>query len=133
MTTLANSLRAGGFIQSEANYGRSRDEVPMLTGYGVLSAGTVLSMTASGYYVPCVASADDGSQVAVAVLYDQTDTDAEGWNQIAIAVTRAAEVRAEDLTFDASITTLDEQKSKWTQLEAVGIIVRQAGGVQASS
>jgi Bacteriophage lambda head decoration protein D len=133
-TVLQNRVRAGGFIQSEANFARSRDEVTLdgsSGGGGFMVAGTVLGMiTASGKYVPSPESASDGAQTAVAVLI--YDADATNGDVIGSVISRDAEVRAEELTYDPSVSTLNEQKAKWTQLAAVGIIVRQMGGVQVS-
>jgi len=132
MVTLTNRIRAGGFIQSEANYARSRDKVTIeggSGGAGYVYAGTVLGqITSTGKYVPSPHTGSDGSQTAVAILFE--DTDATEGDVVAGVVARDAEVRADSLTYDASVTTLGEQQAKWAQLEAVGIIVRIEGGVQ---
>lgn len=126
MTVLSNRIRAGGFIQSEANYARSRDMITIeggTGGAGQLYAGTVLGkVTATGNYLPSPASGGDGSQTAVAILWD--DVDATAGDVLAAAVTRDAEVRAADLRFDSSVDTDNEKAAKYTELAAVGIIVR---------
>lgn len=134
MTVLQNRIRAGGFIQSESNYARSRDMVTIdggTGGAGQLYAGTVLGkITASGKYVPSPATGGDGSQTAIAILWD--DCDATAGDVVAGVVSRDCEVRAADLRFDASVNTDPEKETKYTELAAVGIIVRTSTDVQTS-
>jgi head decoration protein D len=134
--TLTNVTRAGGFLQSEANFARSRDRVTIeggSPGAGKLAAGTVLGkISASGKYVASPDTGGDGSQTAVAILWDAVDaTDAD---VIATVIARDAEVRGEDLSYDSSVGT-DPTKiaTKSTQLALQNIIVRTQGGVQADS
>ena len=129
MTTLSDHLRAGAFIVSEANGARSRDTVTILGGTGgagVVLAGTVLGkLTSGGQYVPSPASGSDGSQTAIAVLFDDvdaTDADVEG----VVIISGDAEVRASDLLYDASVDTDNEKATKATELDAVGIKVRDS-------
>jgi hypothetical protein len=106
-TVLTNRVRAGGFIQSEANAYRSCDKVTIeggSGGTGVVYAGTVLGkITSSGKYIPSAASGSDGSQTAVAILYD--DVDATLGDVIGAVIARDAEVRADELCYDSSVTT----------------------------
>lgn len=124
--TLTNHLRAGGFIQSEANPSRSRDKITVVGGTGnagSLLAGTVLGkVTSSGKYLPSPDTGADGSETAVAVLFD--DVDATDGDVIATVVSRDAEVRAADLLYDVSVDDDTKKATKATQLAAVGIIVR---------
>lgn len=126
MTALTNHGRAGGFIQSEANFSRSRDQVTILGGTGgagKLIAGTVLGkLTSGGKYVPSPASGSDGSETAVAILID--DVDATDGDVIAAVFARDGEVRADDLVYESSVDTDNEKAAKATQLAAVDIIVR---------
>lgn len=126
MTVLQNRIRDGGFIQSEANYARARDMVTIAGGTGGaghLYAGTVLGkLTSGGKYVPSPASGADGSQTAIAILWGEVDA-TEG-DVVAAIVSRDCEVRAADLRFDSSVDTDNEKDAKYTQLAAVGIIVR---------
>ena len=136
MTALTNRIRAGGFIQSESAYARSRDQVVIeggtASGVNKLYAGTVLGMiTSSGKYIPSAHSGSDGSQTAVAILFD--DVDATDGDVVAAVISRDAEVRAADLAYDASVGTNGTyQAAKWAQLAAVGIIVRQDSDTQAT-
>lgn len=126
MTTLTNHLRAGAFIVSEGNGNISRDVVTIAGGTGgagALLAGTVLGkLTSGGAYVPSPASGADGSQTAIAILFD--DVDATDSDVLATVITRDAEVRASDLLYEATVDTDNEKAAKATQLAAVGIIVR---------
>lgn len=126
MTALTNHTRAGGFIQSEGNGFISRDTVTIsggTGGAGALKAGTVLGkLTSGGEYMPSPASGSDGSQTAIAILFD--DVDATDGDVLATVIARDAEVRASDLLYEATVDTDNEKAAKATQLAAVGIIVR---------
>ncbi len=127
---LTNKIRSGGFIESEANFARSRDEVVIeggTGGAGQLYAGTVLGkITATGKYVECKSAAGDGSQTALAILY--SDVDATAADVVAAVVSRDAEVRQADLTYDSSLTV----NTANTQLAAAGIIVRVSNDTQST-
>ena len=134
MATFTNRIREGGFMQSEANFARSRDKVTLegggSSGTDIYYAGSVLGqITASGKYKLSANTGSDGSQVAVAILWDDYVDTTDGDVVVGVCA-RDAEVRADSLTYDSSVTTLAEQEAKWAQLAAVGIIVRIEGGVQ---
>ncbi len=138
MTALSNRIRAGGFIQSEANWSRSRDKVTIDGSTGgelnkTLYAGSVLGkLTATGKYVLSAISGSDGSQVASAVLLE----DVVVTGDVVVGVlARDAEVRAEDLTYDATVVTSGNKDTKNAQLAATPtfIYVRSQGGVQTTS
>ena len=124
MTTLTESSRTGSFLLSEANGNRSREEITVITGQD-LPAGAVLGkITASGKYTAVSQGAGDGSQTAVAVLWQATDaTDAD---VKAAAIVRDAEVNREEMDFGGESTT--EIETAITELAAVGIIVRDNPG-----
>ncbi len=133
-----NKIRTLGFVQSLAQQCRSLDEVvfdPSVIGTGCYPPGMVLGkITASGTFVPSPESGSDGSQIAIAVLSDWFDTNFDptaNYGGVASVIARDAEVRAEDLSYDASVTTL-LQPFKWAQLLACGIVVRTVGGVQVA-
>lgn len=121
--TQTENPRALGFVLSEAEHGRSRDEITVVSGEGVLEAGTVLGkITASGKYAASPATGSDGSQVGVAVLcyrVDATSADAVG-----VAITRAAQVKAPELAYDATVNDATKTATKNGELTAVGIVVR---------
>ena len=134
MTVLTNRIRAGGFIQSEANYARARESVTIsggTGGAGVLYAGTVLGkLTSGGKYVASPATGSDGSQTAVAVLFDDVDATAD--DVVAGVLARDSEVRAADLTYDSSVDDDSKKAAKHTQLLAVGIVVRTSTDTEST-
>ncbi len=120
----ADPHQSGSYLNSEANDFRSRDRVMLAAGCGQLSFGTVLGrITASGLYVPSPDSADDGSEIACAILFE--DTDASGQNNVTVGVhIRECEVYIGALTFDPSvIADPNGVANKRAQLEAATIKV----------
>jgi len=116
-------VRKAGFIVSEANDWRSRDEVTLTVGAdATIVAGTVLGkITASGKYIVQLAAGADGSQTPAAILYANVSGNSEDITVTVVA--RDAEVNGAELTYDpaanaAAITTAN------AELAAVGIIVR---------
>lgn len=98
------------FLVSEAPGYISRDTILIAQGSGVAQGsldivipGTVLGqVTASGKYIPAVATATDGSQIPAALNMlpvDTTNADAK-----AAAITSNAEVVGAMITFDPSFT-----------------------------
>lgn len=91
---LTEGPRTAEWLLSEADGTRSRDVVTVhiLSGQS-LDSGTVLGkVTASGKYVPSVNAASDGSQTAVAVLYNDLDAPDADTDVQATAITCDAEV-----------------------------------------
>lgn len=102
MATATESVRSGEFLLSEGNGHISREEITVVSGAGVLSAGQVLGeITASGKYTAYAPAATDGTEVAAGILYGQVDAaiaDVKG-----LAIMRLAEVKEVSLTgFDAA-------------------------------
>lgn len=123
MAVMTETRHAGEFVLSEGNGNISRDNIVIVSGAGVVRAGTVLGkITASGKYTPSPATGADGSQVAVAVnLYEVDATSAD----VAVAaIMRDAEVNVNTLTYAASVDDNTKKAAKATQLAAVNIIVR---------
>jgi len=123
MAILTEGRHATEGLLSEANFHRSRDNIVVVSGAGVLSPGTVLAkITASGKYKPSTATGSDGGQTAIAVLLypvDATDADVP-----VAAITRDAEWNINTLAYDATVDDDTKKLAKRTQLAAVGIIVR---------
>lgn len=109
------AYRAGEFLHAEANGTLSRERIVIVSGAGVLNAGTVLGkITASGKYKAYSDAASDGSQTAAGILYasvDATSADASG-----VMIARHAEV------VQAALTGIDAAGK--TDLAAVQIIFR---------
>lgn len=124
--TQTENQRALGFVLSEAEHGRSRDEVTIASGSGVLKAGTVLGeITADGKFAPAphAETTDiEGAETATAVLaypVDATSADVK-----AVVIARAAQVKQLELVYDDSVDNAAKTATKVAQLAAVGIITR---------
>lgn len=123
MAALTEGRYAAEFVLSEASGSRSRDNITIVSGAGVVAAGTVLGkITASGKYKPSTDTGSDGGQTAIAIsLYKVDATSAD----VAVAaITRDAEVNRNILTYDSTVSDDTKKSAKHTQLAAVGIIVR---------
>lgn len=124
MPTLTQDIKSGPghYIVSEANGYRSRDVGTIAAGSGVLKPGAVLArVTATSKLVPYNPAGADGSQNAVAILYDGCDATAADVKRTVTA--RDSEVHAAVLTWAAGVT--DPQKATaLAALAALGIIAR---------
>ena len=133
MGTFTEGHHALEFLLSELPGHQSRDKATLISGQN-LPAGRVLGrITASGKYTEMDPGASDGSQIAAAILYGNTDATSADTECVVIA--RGAEVR-EVIgyvnflgTADVSITwksgTTDPQKATARgELASVGIITR---------
>lgn len=121
-TVLTDSLhRPFGFIVSEANGERSREQVTIDNGAD-LAPGTVLGkITSGGKYIAADQDAGDGSETAVAVLCGWAYAASEEVQ--AVAIVRDAEVNEEELIFAAANDAGEIAELK-ADLATVGIIVR---------
>lgn len=124
MATLYTEGRhTGEFLLSEANFHRSRDNIVILSGSGILAPGTVLGkITASGKYKPSTATGSDGAETASAVLW--SGVDATSADVPVAAITRDAEIKAFALSYDATVNDDTKKLAKRTQLAAAGLISR---------
>jgi Bacteriophage lambda head decoration protein D len=121
MPTLTEGRHAGGFLVWEASRDYCREVVTIVSGQ--LEPGTVLGkITVGGKYAAHDPDATDGTETAVAVLWDKAD--ASGGDVSAVAIVRGpAIVNRHDLVFagspdEAAITAAH------AALAAAGIIVR---------
>lgn len=122
MAVLTEGSYAGEALISEANGTQSRDEITIASGSN-LTANTVLGkVTASGKYVAYTVGASDGSQTAVAVLFDAVD--ATSVDKVGVAFTRNSEMAANSLAYGATVTTQGHKDTAIASLKLVGIIVR---------
>ncbi len=122
MTTLTETLHAGGFIVSEANGHLSREVVTVASGES-LKAGAVLGkITASGKYSAYDnADTTTGIGVAAAVLFD--DVDATSADATGVAVVRIAEVATAGLVFESDQDST-AQSAALVDLKSAYIIAR---------
>lgn len=97
MTVFNEGRHAAEFLVSEANGHRSRETVTIASGED-LAAGAVLGqVSADSTYKLYDPGNADGSETAVAVLYDAVD--ASGGEEPGVIVARDAEVDAAALTW----------------------------------
>lgn len=120
MATITEGQRTAGFIVSEANAYRSREEVTVDATGGALEPGTILGkITASGKYVRHDAGAADGSEAEAGILLSAIG--AEEATRTIIA--RDAEVMASELTYESGADATQKTTSN-AALASLGIIVR---------
>ncbi|EYD71803.1 head decoration protein [Limimaricola hongkongensis] len=126
MENKIDTARNLGCVLSEAEFGRSRDEVTIASGEGVLQPGTVLGkVTASGKFVASPNGSvvgKEGAETAVAVLAYRVD--AASADAQAVVISRAAQVKGPELAYEASVNDATKTATKADQLAAVGVIVR---------
>ncbi len=113
-------------LMSEANGHRSRDNITIAAGSGIIEPGTVLGkITASGKYTAspnAVVAPIAGAETATAIALYRAD--ATGGDVKISAITRDAEWNVNTLTYDASVNDDAKKATKRAQLAAVGIIAR---------
>lgn len=114
------------FLLSEANGARSRANIVVAAGAGVLAPGTVIGVvTASGKYAASGAAAVagfEGAETAAAVL--AYPVDATGDDVQAVAIVRDAEMKLPMLVFAAGVDTQPEKDAKLAALAASRLIAR---------
>lgn len=105
MVSKTKALGAGGYIVEQVSDHLSIDEITLTDGkYG---AGTVLGrVSATGKYKALDPAATDGSQTAVAILFDTVD--AASADKKGVATTNLTAVRATDLVWPDAITTAQQ-------------------------
>lgn len=110
------------YIVSEAHGYRSREQIVIASGSGVLKPGAVLGkVTAGGKYKPIAPGASDGTQNAAAILYEGCD--ATGADVRRTVTARDTEVHADVLVWPAG-TTDPQKTTALAALAALGIIGR---------
>lgn len=123
MPVLTKGLRpTAHYLVSEANGFRSREVGVIASGSGKLDAGAVLGrVTATKKLVPLAPAASDGSQTAVAILYEACDATSADVRRTTTA--RDSEVQAAVLVWPAG-TTDNQKTAALAQLAALGIAAR---------
>src|SRR5690606_5214096 len=118
---LNETPHAGGFILSEANGKRSRENITIASGEN-LQAGAVLGkITANGHYAAYDNDATNGVQTAAGILLAAVD--ATGGAKPGVAIVRDAEVNEHELVWDEDNDTSDITAGV-ADLLALGIILR---------
>ncbi|MBZ8133233.1 head decoration protein [Afifella sp. IM 167] len=114
------------FLLSEAPGSLSREVVTVLSGEGILEAGSVLGeVTASGKFAwspNAEVTGKEGAETAAAVLLyrvDATSADAE-----AVVVDTSCEVKGDELLYQSSVDDNTKKAAKATQLRGALIKVR---------
>lgn len=123
MVVLSKGLRpTAHYLVSEANGHRSRDVAVIASGSGKLDAGAVLGrVTATKKLVPIAPAAADGSQTAVAILYEAADATAADVRRTVTA--RDSEVQAAVLVWPTGTTDV-QKTAALAQLAQLGIVAR---------
>jgi hypothetical protein len=126
MTVLTEGRHPGEAILAEANFHRSRENITIASGSGVVPAGTIVGKIASsGEYAPspnATVNGLEGAETAVAMTIHQVDATVAAVSVAAIA--RDAELKKSCIEYDASVDDVAKKAVKSQQLAAVGIIVR---------
>jgi len=123
MPVFTEGRHDGEFIISEAAGKRSRENITIVSGAGVIAPGTVLGkITASGKYQASAVGAADGSETAAAVAISGCDA-TSGDVEIA-AIVRDAEVNGNILTYHADRDLDAEKTAANDDLAGAGVIVR---------
>lgn len=117
-----NVNRVASCIIQEAPGFHSRDQITIEGGSGVVANNSVLGMvTASKNFAPLDPDADDGSEVAAAILFAAVDATSAAAR--ATGLVRSLDVQGAALVWPAAMT--DEQKlAAQGQLASKFIIVR---------
>ncbi len=107
MTVLTEGKHRAEYIASEPNGSRGRDVVTLIEGQD-LGPGTVLGkITASGKFTQLDPDAQNGAEVACAVLYDHVD--ATGDDTAATVTARDTEVVASSLVWPEGISSAERE------------------------
>lgn len=115
---------AAHYIVSEAaGMYRSREQIVISSGSGVLKPGTVLGkVTASGKYAPHDPAGANGTETAAAILWEGCDATDEDVRRT--ATVRDTEVHADVLVWGAGVTTDQHKTDALADLAGAGIIAR---------
>lgn len=129
MTVFTEAARAGNYIADEVSINLSRRQGVLASGSGVCLAGRVLAVV-GGKYVPFDHAGDDGSEDAVAVLFDRIDATAADADCVVTADLTA--VNGSELIWSAGIGDV-AKAAAIAQLEALGITVLAADPIPSGS
>ncbi len=120
--TFVDRADAAGFIVSEANGRRSREQCVLAAHAADYASGTVIAkLTANGQYTILAPAAATGAEVAAGILFSRKEIAAG--TQRAVRMARDCEVNGNLLVWPAGISGPQKAAAE-TQLAALGIIVR---------
>lgn len=122
-TVFTEPMNLGDLLKYEAPNLYSRDRVTVASGQNLLLGAVVGTVTASGKFQQFDPSADDGTQVASAVLLQACDAGLIDRDD-GLVVARHAIVAHHALVWPTSITDA-EKAVAIAQIKALGILVRQ--------
>lgn len=123
MAVLNEGKHAGEFIVSEVDIDMSRKLVTVVTGAGILTAGTVVGIiTATGEYKIYDDAAIDGSEVAAGILFDEVDATAAAAE--GIMLNNLCVVNNAELNWGASAAAA--QTAAVADLKALNVFVKGA-------
>lgn len=126
MATFTEGRHATEGLLSEAEFHRSRDNITIAAGAGLILPGQVLGkVTASGKYVPSANASitgEEGAEVANAIALYGCDATTE--DQKISAITRDAQWNGHTLSYDPTVNDAPKKAVKAAQLAAQGIIAR---------
>lgn len=124
MTALTETFHAGGFLVSEANGFRSRDQVTFLSGEDVLAGQVVGKITATGKYVawdPAASAESDGSTTPVGFAF--ADVDATAGDTLGVVILRDAEFNTNEIVWPSGAQQ-SEKTTALATLKTLGLIAR---------
>lgn len=121
MASFTESARTADFIVSEGNGYISRESVIIASGEDLAAGAVVGKITASGKYAAYDNAAVDGTEAAAGVLYAAVDASLA--DKAGVIIARLAEVRKDDLVFDAGQDAA-AKTAAYADLAALNIIVR---------
>lgn len=118
MTVFTEGPHAGGFIVSEPDINLSREVGTIVSGSGIVQAGTVMALNSStGKWAPVADAGSNNTNVAAGVLFalvNATSADAEG-----VIIRKLASVNAGELIWPAGV----DVATGTGQLATAGIVV----------
>lgn len=123
--TVTQARRAWGFLLSEANGQRSRENGTLAQAAGHVAAGTVLQLSGGkliAFTADPLLSSGRPTTEAVGILGQ--DSDATGGDVAVAYLARSAEVNVNELVYPAETTAGGEKAATTSSLKLLGIIPR---------
>jgi hypothetical protein len=122
MTTKTEGTHAGGFLVSEANGLRSREQIVIASGQNLVAGAVLGKITSGGEYAAYDNAATDGTAQAAGILFDAVDASAGA--KAGVAIVRDAEVNEAELVYDEDSDATADITAAVADLLALGIVLR---------